>query len=80
MVNMSSMLGMHGVSEEQLLQMQEVTSRIRGQIHTEGSEVKVMFETEDAEAEQQIPNILEAVVSSIAQCLYQIFGIGGERV
>ena len=80
MASINSMLGMHGINEEQLIQMQEITSRIRGQIHTEGSEVKVMFETEDEEAEQQIPNIIEAVVSSIAQCLYQIFGIGGERV
>ena len=80
MASINSMLGMHGISEEQLLQMQEITSRIRGRIHTEAGEVRVMFETEDAEAEQQIPQIVEAVVSSIAQCLYQIFGIGGERV
>jgi len=71
---------MHGMSQEQLAQMQAVTSRIKARIHTEGGEIKINLETSDAEATQWIGSVSEGIVSSVAQSLYQLFGIQGERV
>jgi hypothetical protein len=80
MMDMGMLLRMHGMTPEQLAQMQAVTSRIKARIHTEDNrEIRVYLDTEDAQAAQWLPQVAEGIVGSVAQALYQLFGIEGER-
>jgi hypothetical protein len=80
MMDMGMLLRMYGMTPEQLAQMQAVTSRIKARIHTDGGEIKVILETADPEAAQWLPQVTEGIVCSVAQALYQLFGIEGKRV
>lgn len=67
---------------EQLEKMQGLTQKIKYIIHTEDSEnhVEVTLKTDDPEVAQLLPQLRESLVTFIAQLLYQIFNISGERV
>ncbi len=80
MFDMQSMLKMYGMSEEQLQQLQAVTSHIKGTISGTPGEVTVRLSANDPAAQQFLPQITEQLVSSISQVLYQLYGIQGERV
>lgn len=79
MMDVGSILRMHGVPPEQLAQMQAVTSRIKASIHSEDGKITIQLDANDPEAAQYLPHVMEGLVSSVAQSLYQLFGIQGKR-
>jgi hypothetical protein len=80
MMDLGAILRMHGYTPEQLAQMQAVTSRIKARIHRENNEITIHLETEDPAAIQWLPQVTQGIVGSVAQSLYQLFGIQGEIV
>lgn len=66
--------------QEMLKKIQAVSQHIKAQIKTSDNELQVSLKTENPEAVQLVPQIQEALVNSIAQTLYQMFNIEGERV
>lgn len=79
-MDMGMLLRMHGMTPEQLAQMQAVTSHIKARIHTENNRITIDLDTGDPGAAQWLPQVTEGIVGSVAQSLYQLFGIQGERV
>jgi hypothetical protein len=67
---------------EQLARTQQITKNVKYIVHTEDSEnrVEVTLETDDPDAAQLLPQIMEGIVSSVTQMLYQMFDMKGERV
>lgn len=63
-----------------LQRVQQVSRNIKVEITTSDRELGLQFVTEDPEAAQLIPQIQEALVTSIANTLYQMFNISGRRV
>lgn len=80
MFDMNTMLRTHGIDPETFTRMQSITSKIKAEVSTDNNEVKVRLETSDTEANELMPQVREAVVKSVAQCLYQFFGIQGKRL
>ena len=81
MMNLGSMLRMHGVTPEQMAQMQASTSHIKARIHSENNrEITIHLETEDPAAIQWLPQVTQGIVGGVAQVIYQLFGIQGEIV
>ncbi len=81
MMDPGSMLRMMTPAQQaQIAQMQAVTSRIRASIHTEDGKVSIAFTADDPEATQAVPQVVEAIVTSVANSLYQIFGVQGVRL
>ena len=66
--------------QETLKKIQAVSQHINAQIKSSDNELQVSLKTENPEAAQLVPQIQEALVNSIAQTLYQMFNITGERV
>ena len=66
--------------QEQLAMMQVYTTKIHYVLHTEDNRMEISLQTEDAEAENFVPQLQEAMVGCISQVLYHMFGIQGERV
>ena len=67
---------------EQLARMQELSKRIKYIVHTDDAQnrIQITLKTDDPESTQLIPQILEAMVGSTTQTLYQLFAMEGERV
>lgn len=65
---------------QQLAQMQVLSQNIQYTVHTEDSKVEITLKTDDPQAEELIPQIIEGMVESITQMLYQMFAMKGERV
>jgi hypothetical protein len=68
--------------EEQLLKMRALTQKIHYVVHTEDSKnrIEITLKTADPEAAQLLPQLREGIIASIAQLLYLVFVIEGERV
>jgi len=66
--------------KEQLAKMQQFTKKIRYSVHTEDNRVEVTLNTDDAEAMQLLPQLVEGIVTSTTQMLYTMFSMEGERV
>jgi len=66
--------------QEVLKRVQLVSQNINTQIRIVDNEVRVSLKTDDPEAAQLLPQIQEALVNSIANTLYQMFNISGERL
>ena len=64
--------------QQQIAQMQTLTKFIRAEVHTENDTVSVKLLTNNQQAKETIPKIQEAMVSSIANILYTLFGIEGK--
>ncbi|MDD4986013.1 MAG: hypothetical protein PHQ43_09530 [Dehalococcoidales bacterium] len=80
MFDMNTMLRTYGIDSETFTKMQAITSRIKAEVSTDNNEVKVRLETSDPEANELMLQVKEAVIKSVAQCLYQFFGIQGKRL
>lgn len=65
---------------EQLAKMQPFTEKIRYVIHTEGNRVEIRLETDDDQAMQLLPQLVEALVGTTSQMFYTVFNMKGERV
>jgi len=65
---------------EMLKKVQAVSQNIRAQVKTSDNQLQVWLTTDDPEATKLIPQIQEALVSSISSSLYQMFNISGERI
>lgn len=65
---------------EQLAKMQPFTEKIRYIIHTEGNKVEIRLETDDAQAMQLLPQLMEALVGTSSQMFYTLFNMQGKRV
>ena len=67
---------------EQLARMQELSKRIRYIVHTDDAQnrIQITLKADDPESTQLIPQILEAMVGSTTQMLYQLFAMEGERI
>jgi len=67
---------------EQLTKMQQFTKNVKYIVHTDdnANRVEVTLKTTDPQAVQLLPQIREGIVSSVAQMLYVMFGMEGERV
>ncbi len=67
---------------QDMLKMQQFTKKIRYVVHTDGASnsLEVKLESDDPEAAQLIPQILEGLLKSTANGLYQMFGMEGKRV
>ena len=67
---------------EQLAKMQQFTKNVKYTVHTEDSEnrVEITLKTDDPQANQLLPQIIEGIVNSTTQMLYQLFAMEGERV
>ncbi len=65
---------------EQLVQAQQFTRKIKYVIHTGANRVEVSLTTDDAEAAKLLPQIQEGIVMSVAQMLYTMFAMSGDRV
>ena len=60
MMDLGSILRMHGMTPEQLAQMQAITSRIKARIHTENNrQITIHLDTEDPAAAQWLPQVSE---------------------
>jgi hypothetical protein len=81
-MDLPSILRMHGVTPEQLAQMQAATARIYARVHTskDNREITIHLETDDPAAIQWLPQVSQGIVTSVAHSLYQLFGIKGELV
>jgi len=68
--------------QQEMLKMQQYTKKIHYVIHTDGkaNSLEVRLESDDPEAAQLIPQILEGLFKTTAQGLYQMFGMEGKRV
>lgn len=74
---------MPGITADQqkaIAQMQETTKFIRAEVHTEGDIVTVKLLTDNEQAKAAIPQLQKAMVGSIAQTLYQFFGVEGKII
>jgi len=65
---------------EQLAKMQPFTEKIKYVIHTEGNKVEIRLETDDDQAMQLLPQLVEALVGTTSQMFYTVFNMQGERV
>jgi len=65
---------------EQLAKMQVFTQKVHATVHSESNRLEVTLNTDDAEAAQLIGQLIEAMVGTISQMLYQLFGVTGERI
>jgi len=67
---------------DQLAKMQQFTKNVKYTVHTEGGEnrVEITLKTDDPQANQLLPQIIEGIVNSATQMLYQLFSMEGERV
>jgi len=66
--------------QAELAKMQQFTKKIKYVVHTGDNRVEFSLKTDDPEAAQLVPQIEEGIVSSVAQMLYVMFGMEGERV
>ena len=66
--------------KEQLGAMQQFTKNIRYTVHTEDNRVEFRLETDDPNAAHLIDQLLEGIVTSTTQMLWQLFEMKGERV
>lgn len=74
---------MPGITVEQqkaIAQLQETTKLIKAEVHTEGDTVSIKLLADNPQAEAAIPQIQAALVTSIAQTLYQFFGVEGKII
>lgn len=78
MINPFSLLNPNQM--DTLQKIQQVSRNIKVEIATSDRELALKFITEDAQAAELIPSIQEALVTSVANTLYQMFNIGGKRV
>jgi hypothetical protein len=78
MINPFSLLNPNQM--DTLQKIQQVSRNIKVEMATSDRELTLKFVTEDSQAAELIPSIQEALVTSIANTLYQMFNIGGERV
>jgi len=65
--------------QEVLQRIQAVSKNINAEIKTSDNQLQVWLKTDNPEAAQLVPQIQEALVSSIANTLYQMFNIIGQR-
>lgn len=67
---------------DQLVKMQQFTKNVKYTVHTEDGEnrVEITLKTDDPQATQLLPQIIEGIVNSTTQMLYQLFSMEGERV
>jgi len=65
---------------EQLAKMQPYTEKIKYIIHTQDNRVEIRLETDDDQAMQLIPQLVEALVGTNTQMFYTLFNMKGERV
>jgi len=65
---------------EELEKIQKFTQNMTYMIHTDNNKVEITLNTEDADAMQLLPQLLEGIVTSTSQMLYQMFGMKGRRV
>ena len=65
---------------EDLAKMQVFTQKIHATVHSDGNRLEVTLNTDDAEAAKLIGQLIEAMVGTITQMLYQLFAVTGERV
>ncbi|MFW6125488.1 MAG: hypothetical protein ACOC58_00120 [Chloroflexota bacterium] len=66
--------------KQHLETMQQFTKSIKYIVHTEDNRVEFRLETDDPDAAQLIDQLLEGIVTSTTQMLYQMFEMQGERV
>ena len=65
--------------QEVLQRIQAVSKNINAEIKTSDNQLQVWLKTDNPEAAQLVPQIQEALVNSIANTLYQMFNISGQR-
>jgi hypothetical protein len=65
--------------QEVLQRIQAVSKNINAEIKTSDNQLQVWLKTDNPEAAQLVPQIQEALVNSIANTLYQMFNITGQR-
>ena len=78
MINPFSLLNPNQM--DTLQKIQQVSRNIKVEMATSDRELSLKFVTDDPQAAELIPSIQEALVTSIANTLYQMFNIGGKRV
>jgi len=66
--------------QEVLQRIQAVSKNINAEIRTSDNQLQVWLKTDNPEAAPLVPQIQEALVNSIANTLYQMFNITGQRV
>lgn len=77
---MNPMAFMTPQQQEMLKRVQAVSKNISAQIKTSDNEIHVWLNTDNPEAAQLLPQIQEGLVNSLANTLYQMFGIAGARI
>ncbi len=67
---------------EELMKMQPFTEKIHYIIHTEdgANRIEITLKTDSPESAQLLPQLSEGIVTCVAQMLYQMFAMTGERV
>lgn len=77
---MNQMAFMTPQQQEMLKKVQAVSKNISAQIKTSDNEIRIWLNTDNPEAAQLLPQIQEGLVNSMANTLYQMFGISGTRI
>ena len=77
---MNPMAFMTPQQQEMLKKVQAISKDISAEIKTSDNEIHVLLSADKPDAVQLLPQIQEGLVNSIANTLYQMFGISGKRV
>lgn len=73
---------MLGVDQEKLRQLQEVTKHIKAEIVVDKKKgiLELRYITDNPQAAQAIPNLIERMAGELAQNLYVVFAMQGKRI
>ena len=74
--------GMFGIDQEKLRQLQEITKHIRAEIivNKEKGTLELRYITDNPQAAQAIPGLVERMAGELAQNLYVVFAMQGKRI
>lgn len=73
---------MLGVDQEKLRQLQEITRHIKAEIVVDKKKgiLELRYITDNPQAAQAIPNLIERMAGELAQNLYVAFAMQGKRI
>jgi hypothetical protein len=75
-MDLASLLGQYGLSQQQLAQLQSETSKLRARILVESRGIRVEFA---GQVEEKVASaVVHSIAQSLANSLYMLYGIRSE--